>query len=156
LTISVIFRINVFLCSKDLCRLCFAVDRPNFSGRLRGLFFVCPRNKVSGEVLVLGENDASDRKRIATAAIAAAFIFIVSSLVFMNSTYDQVKAEILASIRDVEKRNVALLRQNLLIKTLSTAYQRLLANLPPSSTLRRLSGLSGSRTVLQVLARSTS
>lgn len=44
---------------------------------------MCPRNKVSGEVLVLGENDASDRKRIATAAIAAAFIFIVSSLVFM-------------------------------------------------------------------------
>ncbi len=89
----------------------------------------------------MGENDASDRKRIATAAIAAAFIFIVSSLVFMNSTYDQVKAEILASIRDVEKRNVALLRQNLLINknfidSISTTLGKLTPELNSPEAIR--------------------
>ena len=67
-------------------------------------------------MLVLGENDASDRKRIATAAIAAAFIFIVSSLVFMNSTYDQVKAEILASNLN-QKTLLLLLHHTLYVQT---------------------------------------
>ncbi|HAH69248.1 MAG TPA: hypothetical protein DCL58_05655, partial [Synergistaceae bacterium] len=50
----------------------------------------------------------------------------------MNSTYDQVKAEILASIRDVEKRNIALLRQNLLInRDFVTSISMTLGRLTP-------------------------
>ncbi len=78
------------------------------------------------------KKELQDRKKIVSAAMAAAFIFIVSSLVFMNSTYDQVKAEILASIRDVEKRNIALLRQNLLInRDFVTSISMTLGRLTP-------------------------
>ena len=78
------------------------------------------------------KKELQDRKTIVSAAMAAAFIFIVSSLVFMNSTYDQVKAEILASIRDVEKRNIALLRQNLLInRDFVTSISMTLGRLTP-------------------------
>jgi diguanylate cyclase (GGDEF)-like protein/PAS domain S-box-containing protein len=81
---------------------------------------------------VVEKKELQDRKKIVSAAMAAAFIFIVSSLVFMNSTYDQVKAEILASIRDVEKRNIALLRQNLLInRDFVTSISMTLGRLTP-------------------------
>lgn len=54
-------------------------------------------------------------RSITTSAVVAAFIFIISSLVFMNFTYDNVKKDVLASIRDIENRNIALLKQNLQI-----------------------------------------
>ncbi len=63
----------------------------------------------------MGRKNVQERKNIAFAAAAAAIIFVISSLIFMNSTYGQVKQEIISSIRDIEKRNIQLLRHDLMI-----------------------------------------
>lgn len=81
---------------------------------------------------MVDKKESQDRKTIVSAAFIAALIFILSSLAFMNSTYNQVKTEILASIRDVEKRNIALLTQNLLInRDFVTSISMMLGRLSP-------------------------
>lgn len=54
-------------------------------------------------------------KNIKTAAVIAALVFFVSVLIFMNMTYDNAKKEILASMHDLERQNVLILRQSLAI-----------------------------------------
>ncbi len=80
----------------------------------------------------MGINELQDRKKTVFAAYAAGFIFILSALIFMNNTYNNAKEEIIASIRDVESRNIALLRQNLIInKDFVTSISMTIGRLAP-------------------------
>ena len=54
-------------------------------------------------------------KKIKYVVIMAALVFILSALIFMNMTYSNAKKEIFASIHDLERQNVVMLRQNLQI-----------------------------------------
>ena len=54
-------------------------------------------------------------KNIKSAAVIAALVFILSALIFMNMTYDNARKEIFASMHDLERQNVLILRQNLAI-----------------------------------------
>lgn len=53
------------------------------------------------------------RNTIITFAALAAIIFIISSLVFMNLTYENVKNDTFDSVRDISNRNIALLKNNI-------------------------------------------
>lgn len=82
-------------------------------------------------------------RSIITSAVVAAFIFIISSLVFMNFTYDNVKKDVLASIRDIENRNIALLKQNLeinrdFVASIAMALGRLTPELNSPDAIRFL------------------
>ncbi|MGE4446252.1 MAG: diguanylate cyclase [Synergistaceae bacterium] len=54
-------------------------------------------------------------KKIKSVAIMAALVFILSALIFMNMTYNNAKKEIFASMHDLERQNVVMLKQNLQI-----------------------------------------
>ncbi|NLD05272.1 MAG: hypothetical protein GX672_05175, partial [Synergistaceae bacterium] len=56
--------------------------------------------------------DEHSSKNIKAAAIIAALAFIVSALIFMNMTYSSVRKDIFASMHDLERQNVLVIRQS--------------------------------------------
>ncbi|MEA4872607.1 MAG: diguanylate cyclase [Synergistaceae bacterium] len=57
--------------------------------------------------------EENSSKKIKSAAVIAALVFILSALIFMNMTYTNARKEIFASMHDLERQNVLMLRQNL-------------------------------------------
>lgn len=73
-----------------------------------------------------------NKKTLVFAAVAATVVFVASSALFVDRTYENTKRDVFASVRDIEKRNVAMLRQNLSInKDFVTSISITLGRLTP-------------------------
>ena len=80
-------------------------------------------------------------KNITTAAVIAALVFIFSAVIFMNMTYSNARKEVFASMHDLEKQNVVMLRQNLqinknFVSSISVNLGRLTPDLNSAEAIR--------------------
>ncbi len=80
-------------------------------------------------------------KNITNAAVIAALVFIFSAVIFMNMTYSNARKEVFASMHDLEKQNVVMLRQNLqinknFVSSISVNLGRLTPDLNSAEAIR--------------------
>ena len=82
-------------------------------------------------------------KNIKIATSAAVFVFIIIMLLFMYMTYSNAKRDVFASMRELERHNVAMLKQNLdtsknFVLSISINLGRLTGDINSAETIRYL------------------
>lgn len=91
--------------------------------------------------------EENSSKKIKSAAVIAALVFILSALIFMNMTYTNARKEIFAFMHDLERQNVLMVRQNLdinknFVSSISINLGRITEDLDSNEAINYVRGYS--------------